>query len=85
MLSGVVCAIPAICAARSIESPRAQALTYLAIPLMPCSARLPVHALLIAIVIPRETLFAVWLVAGASPFLAFTYLACSLAWLLLGY
>ncbi|MDG2460259.1 MAG: ferrous iron transporter B [Luminiphilus sp.] len=55
MLSGVACAIPAIYAARSIESPRARFLTYLAIPLMPCSARLPVYALLIAIFIPRET------------------------------
>jgi len=57
MLSGVACAIPAIYAARSIESPRARLLTYLAIPLMPCSARLPVYTLLIAIFIPRETLF----------------------------
>lgn len=56
MLSGVACAIPAIYAARSIESPRARLLTYLAIPLMPCSARLPVYTLLIAIFIPRETL-----------------------------
>ena len=55
MLSGVACAIPAIYAARSIESPRARLLTYLAIPLMPCSARLPVYTLLIAIFIPRET------------------------------
>ena len=55
MLSGVACAIPAIYAARSIESPRARFLTYLAIPLMPCSARLPVYTLLIAIFIPRET------------------------------
>ena len=57
MLSGVACAIPAIYAARSIESPRARFLTYLAIPLMPCSARLPVYTLLIAIFIPRETAF----------------------------
>ena len=55
MLSGLACAIPAIYAARSIESPRARFLTYLAIPLMPCSARLPVYTLLIAIFIPRET------------------------------
>ena len=57
MLSAVACAIPAIYAARSIESPRARFLTYLAIPLMPCSARLPVYTLLIAIFIPRETVF----------------------------
>ena len=57
MLSGVACAIPAIYAARSIESPRARLLTYLAIPLMPCSARLPVYTLLIAIFIPDDTFF----------------------------
>jgi ferrous iron transport protein B len=55
MLSGVACAIPAIYAARSIDSPRRRLLTYLAIPLMPCSARLPVYTLLIAAFIPQTT------------------------------
>jgi ferrous iron transport protein B len=55
MLSGVACAIPGIYAARSIESPRRRFLTYLAIPLMPCSARLPVYTLLIAAFIPSTT------------------------------
>ncbi|MEM1113855.1 MAG: ferrous iron transporter B [Pseudomonadota bacterium] len=55
MLSGVACAIPGIYAARTVESPRRRWLTYLAIPLMPCSARLPVYALLIAAFIPAET------------------------------
>ncbi|MEM9758329.1 MAG: ferrous iron transporter B [Pseudomonadota bacterium] len=57
MLSGVACAIPGIYAARSIESPRRRFLTYLAIPLMPCSARLPVYTLLIAAFIPSTTVF----------------------------
>lgn len=55
MLSGVACAIPGIYAARSIDSPRKRKLTYMAIPLMPCSARLPVYALLIAAFIPAST------------------------------
>ncbi|HKK23414.1 MAG TPA: ferrous iron transporter B, partial [Pseudohaliea sp.] len=55
MLSGVACAIPGIYAARSIDSPRKRLLTYLAIPLMPCSARLPVYTLLIAAFIPGTT------------------------------
>lgn len=55
MLSGVACAIPGIYAARSIDSPRRRFLTYLAIPLMPCSARLPVYTLLIAAFIPSGT------------------------------
>lgn len=57
MLSGVACAIPGIYAARSIDSPRKRMLTYLAIPLMPCSARLPVYTLLIAAFIPNSTVF----------------------------
>jgi ferrous iron transport protein B len=57
MLSGVACAIPGIYAARSIDSPRKRILTYLAIPLMPCSARLPVYTLLIAAFIPNTTVF----------------------------
>lgn len=55
MLSGVACAIPAIYAARAIDSPRKRFLTYLAIPLMPCSARLPVYTLLIAVLVPAQT------------------------------
>ena len=56
MLSGVACAIPAIYAARAIDSPRKRMLTYMAIPLMPCSARLPVYTLLIAAFIPSSTM-----------------------------
>ena len=55
MLSGVACAIPAIYAARNIDSPRKRLLTYMAIPLMPCSARLPVYTLLISAFIPPGT------------------------------
>ncbi|EED33515.1 ferrous iron transport protein B [gamma proteobacterium NOR5-3] len=55
MLSGVACAIPGIYAARSIDSPRRRFLTYMAVPLMPCSARLPVYTLLIAAFIPGTT------------------------------
>lgn len=55
MLSGVACAIPGVYAARAIDSPTKRRLTYMAIPLMPCSARLPVYALLIAVFIPQTT------------------------------
>jgi len=57
MLSGVACAIPAIYAARTVDSPRKRWLTYLAIPLMPCSARLPVYSLLIAAFVPSSYAF----------------------------
>lgn len=51
-LSGHACAIPAIMAARTIESPRKRLVTMLTIPLLSCSARLPVYALLIAVFVP---------------------------------
>lgn len=57
LLSGHACAIPAIFAARTIESPKRRLLTLLVIPLMSCSARLPVYALLIAALIPATTYF----------------------------
>jgi len=55
MLSGVACAMPGNYAARNIDSPRKRFLTYLVIPLMPCSARLPVYTLLIAAFIPAQS------------------------------
>ena len=56
MLSSVACAIPGIYAARTVDSHRKRWLTYLVIPLMPCSARLPVYSLLIAAFIPASNL-----------------------------
>jgi ferrous iron transport protein B len=54
MLSGFACAIPAIMAARTISNRRERLLTIFIIPLMSCSARLPVYALLLALVVPKE-------------------------------
>lgn len=48
LLSGYACAVPAMMAARTISSRRERWLTLLVIPLMSCSARLPVYALLLA-------------------------------------
>ncbi len=56
-LSGHACAIPAIFAARNITSPKKRILTMLTIPLMACSARLPVYALFVAALIPPITYF----------------------------
>ena len=56
-LSGFACAIPAIFAARNIESPKKRLLTILTIPLIPCSARLPVYAFLVSFIIPYKTYF----------------------------
>lgn len=68
MLSGVACAIPGLYAARTIASPRKRWLTYFAIPLMPCSARLPVYALLIAAFIPAKTVGGIFGLQGLALF-----------------
>ena len=52
LLSSYACAIPGIMATRTIESPRARLLTILVAPLMSCSARLPVYAVMIGAFIP---------------------------------
>ncbi len=48
LMSGFACAIPAIMAARTIESAKDRLVTILVIPLVTCSARLPVYALIIS-------------------------------------
>ena len=55
LLSSFACAIPGIMATRSIADPKDRLTTILVAPLMTCSARLPVYALIIAAVIPQTT------------------------------
>ncbi len=54
MVSGFACAIPAIMAARTIPNKKERLLTIFIIPLISCSARIPVYALLIAFLVPPE-------------------------------
>jgi ferrous iron transport protein B len=54
LLSSFACAVPGIMATRSIQDPRERLVTILVAPLMTCSARLPVYALLIAAFIPQR-------------------------------
>lgn len=54
LLSSFACAIPGIMATRTIADPRDRIVTILLAPMMTCSARLPVYALLIAAFIPAR-------------------------------
>jgi len=54
LLSSFACAIPGVMAARSIANPRDRLVTIMIAPLMTCSARLPVYALLIGAFIPQR-------------------------------
>jgi ferrous iron transport protein B len=70
LLSSVACAIPGIMSTRVIENPRDRLATILVAPLMSCSARLPVYALLIGAFLtegypfwlPGLTLFGMYLI-----------------------
>jgi ferrous iron transport protein B len=83
MLSGYACAVPAIMATRTMERRRDRLLTMMALPLMTCSARLPVYGLLIAAIVPP------WQKAGftqgllmAAMYLFGTAMALIVAWVL---
>lgn len=54
MLSGFACAVPAILATRTMERKRDRMITMMVVPLMSCSARLPVYTLLIAALFDSE-------------------------------
>ena len=52
LVGGFACAIPSIMATRSIKSKRERLATMIVVPLMSCSARLPVYVLLVSVAIP---------------------------------
>ncbi len=60
LLSSFACAVPGIMSTRSIQDPRDRLATILVAPLMTCSARLPVYALLIGAFIPAKTVWGVF-------------------------
>jgi ferrous iron transport protein B len=57
LLSSFACAIPGIMATRTIQNPRDRLATIMIAPLMTCSARLPVYALIIGAFIPQRSLW----------------------------
>ena len=54
LISGTACAIPAIMSARNIENWKERLITILITPFITCSARLPVYAILISLIIPEK-------------------------------
>ncbi|MFD1467354.1 ferrous iron transport protein B [Hymenobacter caeli] len=55
LISGLACAVPAIMGARTIESWKDRMITIFVTPLMSCSARIPVFTVLVALVVPAES------------------------------
>ncbi len=84
LLSSFACAIPGIMATRTIDNPKDRLATMLVAPLMSCSARLPVYALLIAAFVPAGTVLGFFSFAGItllSMYLLGLVAALCMAWL----
>ncbi|MEI7614019.1 MAG: ferrous iron transporter B [Betaproteobacteria bacterium] len=85
LLSSFACAIPGIMAARTIANPRDRLVTIMIAPLMTCSARLPVYALLIGAFIPQREVWGAFELQGLvllALYLAGIIGALSVAWAL---
>ena len=85
LLSSFACAIPGIIAIRTIPTMRDRVVTMLIAPLMTCSARLPIYALLIAAFIPQQTIAGFLQLQGVVMFalyLAGILGAMTVAWVL---
>lgn len=85
LLSSFACAIPGIIAIRTIPNLRDRVVTMLIAPLMTCSARLPIYALLIAAFIPQKTIAGFLQLQGVVMFvlyLAGILGAMAVAWVL---
>ena len=65
MLSAHACAVPAIMSARVIESRRDRLVTMMVLPLLSCSARIPVYAMITALLFPHRPLVAGLVFTGA--------------------
>lgn len=68
LLSSFACAVPAVMSARTIHDPRERLVTILIAPMLTCSARLPVYALIIAAVIPQQTVWGMFNLQGLTLF-----------------
>jgi len=85
LLSSFACAIPGVMATRTISSWRDRLVTIMIAPLMTCSARLPVYALLIAAFIPARTIGGVFNLQGLVLFALYLFgivSAMAVAWVM---
>lgn len=71
LLSSFACAIPGIMSTRTIQNPRDRLTTIMIAPLMTCSARLPVYALIIAAFIPNRQVLSILNLQGLVLFILY--------------
>ena len=66
LISGTACAIPAVMASRNISNWKERLITILVVPFTTCSARLPVYAILISLVVPSKRIFGIFNLQGLT-------------------
>ena len=66
LISGTACAIPAVMATRNISGWKERLITILVTPFTTCSARLPVYAIIIALIIPDKKIFGILNLQGLT-------------------
>lgn len=71
LLSSFACAVPAVMSARTIQDPRERLVTIAVAPMLTCSARLPVYALIIAAIIPEKTVWGIFNLQGLTLFVLY--------------
>ena len=85
MLSGFACAVPAIMSTRTIPNPKERLVAISVLPMLTCSARLPIYALIIAAVIPNRSVLGIFNLQGMTLFILYTAgiaSAALMSWLL---
>ena len=85
LISGTACAIPAIMSARNIENWKERLITILVTPFTTCSARLPVYAIIISLIIPEEKVLGFLSLQGLALMLLYLigfFMAIFSSWLL---
>jgi ferrous iron transport protein B len=64
LISGTACAVPSIMATRSISNYKERLITVFILPLISCSARLPVYTLIISLIYPSNSFFGIFNTKG---------------------
>jgi ferrous iron transport protein B len=71
LISGAACAVPSIMATRSISNVKERLITIFILPLISCSARLPVYTLIISVLYPENKFFGLFSSRGLALFLLY--------------
>lgn len=85
LLSGFACAVPAIMSTRTIPNPRERMVAISVLPMLTCSARLPIYALIIAAGVPNRSVMGIFNLQGMTLFILYTAgiaSAAFISWLL---